>query len=255
MKKALKVVLVIVVILVLIVLFRPDDSPKKELGTLRWPSSQLSKMLPIPDSNIGDVTLESEDGLMIDVGDITEDMYNDYVEACKENGFTVDYTSGTGFYYANNIDGYDLSLYYDEDEEIMTINLLAPTEETTEESETDDTTVEEQQTENTQEESSVEAESESEDSEEPAEGIRPEFKEAMDSYEEFFNGYCDFMEEYTNSDDAVGMLNEYTEWMSDYTETMQKLTELGEEELSTEELQYYIEVTGRITQRLAEIGN
>ena len=162
MKKLLKIALVIVVVLILIVLFKPDSNEtEKELGELRWPSSPLSQMLPTPDSTVGEVTLESLSGLMIDVGNTSEDAYNAYIESCKEKGFTVDYKSGSGFYYADNSDGYSLSLYYDEEEEIMTISLHAPSEESTEEASS------EQQTENTQEESSSDTSGESENLEEP----------------------------------------------------------------------------------------
>ena len=42
-----------------------------------------------------------------------------------------------------------------------------------------------------------------EDEGQEASGIRPEFKEAMDSYEEFFDEYIDFMDTYSKSDNPV----------------------------------------------------
>lgn len=41
------------------------------------------------------------------------------------------------------------------------------------------------------------------------ERIRPEFKQAMDNYEEFYDEYIAFMKEYTESPDASAMAVEY----------------------------------------------
>lgn len=85
-----------------------------------------------------------------------------------------------------------------------------------------------------------------------ADGIRPEFKAAMDSYEAFFDEYVAFMEEYAESTDAAGMSTEYIAMMQQYLETMEAMQELGEEELSDEEALYYAEVSLRISQKLME---
>lgn len=42
-------------------------------------------------------------------------------------------------------------------------------------------------------------------------GMRPEFKEAMDAYEAFFDDYCDFMKKFNESPDDLSLLGEYTE--------------------------------------------
>ncbi len=85
-------------------------------------------------------------------------------------------------------------------------------------------------------------------------GMRPEFKVAMDSYEEFFDEYCEFMKKYSKSDNITSMLTDYMEYMTKYADTMKKLDEIGEEELNSVELKYYTEVVGRITQKLVEVS-
>ena len=85
-------------------------------------------------------------------------------------------------------------------------------------------------------------------------GMRPEFKEAMDSYEMFFDEYCAFMEKYNSSTDPMSMLNDYMSFMSRYTETMTKLNNIREGEMNTAELLYYTEVMLRINQKLNEIS-
>ena len=84
-------------------------------------------------------------------------------------------------------------------------------------------------------------------------GIRPEFKEAMDSFEAFFDEYVAFMKAYMDSNDPLGMMEEYTSMMQQYVETMGELEDIDEEELSEEEALYYAEVVLRINQKLLEV--
>ena len=74
-------------------------------------------------------------------------------------------------------------------------------------------------------------------------GIRPEFKEALDSYEQFFNEYADLMEAYKNNPTDLQLLTKYADFMSKYSDYMQKLDELKTEDMSTEESAYFIDVT------------
>lgn len=87
----------------------------------------------------------------------------------------------------------------------------------------------------------------------PTSGIRPEFQEAMDSYEEFFDKYVEFMKKYIDSGYPISMLSDYTELMSQYVETMEAMEKLGEEEMSSEEAAYYLEVTTRINKKLLDV--
>lgn len=88
----------------------------------------------------------------------------------------------------------------------------------------------------------------------PVSGIRPEFKEAMDSYEAFFDEYVSFMERYAKSDNPLSMFTEYANYMTKYAETMEALDQIDDESLSTEELAYYVEVQNRITQKLLNVA-
>ncbi len=84
--------------------------------------------------------------------------------------------------------------------------------------------------------------------------IRPEFKEAMDSYEAFFDEYCEFMKKYMESDDLLSMMTDYASYMAQYSETMDKLEKMGEEEMSDAESAYYLEVMTRINTKLMEVA-
>lgn len=85
-------------------------------------------------------------------------------------------------------------------------------------------------------------------------GIRPEVKDFLDSYESFMNEYCDFMEKYENSDDVASMLNDYTEYMKKYADFTQKMDDMGNSDLNTEELKYYLDVQNRVSQRLLTVS-
>lgn len=52
--------------------------------------------------------------------------FEDYVEECKDAGFTVDYSRQDSYYLADDGEGYSLSLMFDEDGEELTIYLSAP---------------------------------------------------------------------------------------------------------------------------------
>lgn len=81
-------------------------------------------------------------------------------------------------------------------------------------------------------------------------GIRPEFKKAMDSYEEFFDEYIIFMENFRKSSNPASMMADYTNYMTKYTETITAMNNIDDGTLSNEELAYYIEVQSRISGKL-----
>ena len=85
-------------------------------------------------------------------------------------------------------------------------------------------------------------------------GMRPEFKEAMDSYEEFYKEYCDVLKKYSNNPTDLSILTEYTKLMEQSVEMSEKFEAWDEGEMNDVELKYYLEVSGRVTQMLLEVG-
>lgn len=85
-------------------------------------------------------------------------------------------------------------------------------------------------------------------------GISPEFKEAMDSYEAFFREYCEIIKQYRENPSDAALLAKYSEYLVQYAETMSKLEAIDEDSLSEAELLYYTEVSGRITEMLLEVA-
>ncbi len=82
--------------------------------------------------------------------------------------------------------------------------------------------------------------------------IRPEFKEAMDSYEEFFDEYCEFMKKYAKNPSDLELLLQYASYVSKMSETMEDFEALEDTEMTDAEAIYYLEVSTRISKKLLE---
>ena len=77
----------------------------------------------------------------------------------------------------------------------------------------------------------------------------------MDSYEAFINEYCDFLEKYSEEGEPVSMMEDYVSYMEKYGEVIDHLLAMedNEDNLTSAELAYYMEVNARIMQRMAEV--
>lgn len=84
-------------------------------------------------------------------------------------------------------------------------------------------------------------------------GMRPEFKEAMDSYEAFYDEYCELLQEYAANPTDITLLGKYTEFLSKAAEMDEKF-DAWEGDMNDTELKYYTEVGLRISQKLIETG-
>lgn len=84
--------------------------------------------------------------------------------------------------------------------------------------------------------------------------MRPEFKDALDSYEAFFKEYCDYITKFNANPTDLGLLADYANYVAQYADMMSKLDALDDGELNDAELKYYIDVTARITKMLADVA-
>lgn len=95
-------------------------------------------------------------------------------------------------------------------------------------------------------------------SEEPAselvDGMHPEFKEAMDTYEAFYDEYCDFMKEFEKNPSDLSLLAKYGELLMKAEQMNHAFEEWNEDELNDIELKYYLEVNNRVTQKLLDVA-
>lgn len=85
-------------------------------------------------------------------------------------------------------------------------------------------------------------------------GMRPEFKEAMDAYEAFYNEYCDFMVEYKKNPTDLTLITKYGELLTKAVEVDEAFAAWDEDDLNNEELKYYLEVNNRVMQKLVDVA-
>lgn len=253
----------LIIVIVIIILALKDENQKEtfvtketEMGTLNWPKSEIAALLPIPESSVGEVISESADGCFMNVGKMSQDDFNAYVDKCAEKGFVVDYERGDMFYYADDEKGNHISLFYDGDN-VMNVEIRKA----------DDAEVEEESENDNKKEENIEfietesKETESDETDDAgnntgqADDLRPEFKKAMDSYEEVMTEYCDFMKKYSESDGTdPKLLADYADYMSKYVEAVRDFEDWESGELNTAEMAYYLDVQNRIAKKLLEIS-
>lgn len=231
-----------------------------EMGTLNWPKSEIAGLLPLPQSTVGKVSTDTADGCYIYVGETTIDGFNSYADECSNCGFSVDYERGDKFYNANDECGNALSLSY-RGNNVMIIQLKKNYETETDKAEIETENKvssepeQEETAEKTAEQLAEETAEQPGDDAESADGMRTEFKEAMDSYESFMNEYCDFMKKYAESDGTeIGLLADYTKYMSKYADAMEAFEAWDSEEMNMAETAYYLEVQTRISKKLLEVA-
>lgn len=90
-------------------------------------------------------------------------------------------------------------------------------------------------------------------SEKLIDGMRPEFKEAMDAYEAFYTEYCEFMKEYSENPTDLTLLAKYADMLVKAEEMNEAFEEWDESELSNEELKYYLDVYNRVMKMLVDV--
>ncbi len=203
----------------------------EELKELSWPTTGIGAILPAPTSNFGKITSDSSSCFRVLIGDTNIDEYNDYVSICEQKGFTVDYIKQEGMFEAKNSEGYRLNLSY---EGYNRIDIMIQTPK----------------------EANVDGNSSfiDEDTSLTTDEIDPDFKSAMDSYEEFMNEYVAFMKKYSENPSDLSLLADYADFMSDYADYIEDFEEWEDEDLNPAEFAYYLDVQTKVSQKLLEVS-
>ena len=84
--------------------------------------------------------------------------------------------------------------------------------------------------------------------------VSADVKEALDSYEAVMDEYVSFMQKYKDSGYSADMLSDYTAMLQKYTEFSEKINAMDTSSMSSADYAYYIEVTGRVSQKLMEVA-
>lgn len=240
-------------------------------STAYWPDSKLANLIPRPDSKVFSIENDDEDMFCIIVQKVSKGKYQKYVVKCKQFGFTEEMMEDEISYSADNAEGYSLSIYYDEEEKSMEVDVYSngeyeeepeeteqeeaiPVEDVTEEEMSEEPVAEEEEAapeDGTrrnpgEEEDGVSdnqaTETAAEDNTEEAveEELSAGYEERMTSLEEFFDQYGDFMQEYLMEDDPSARSSEYDDWQNRYHTNMQALNDLGNSNLSASEKEDYM---------------
>lgn len=220
-----------------------------KFGSITWPSSTVGNMLPAPKSTTGKFSYEHDDSFFVYVGETSKADYDQYVADCSANGFNIDYDKGDTYYRADNADGYHISLKY-EGNNIMAVEIKA--------SKNSDAGTSEPATTESSTETTVPSESNATETKpndtDLVDGMRKDFKDAMDSYEAFMDEYVAFMKKYSDNPSDVGLLADYTKYMSKYADMVEKFDKWESEDLNDAELAYYIDVQARVSKKLLEVA-
>ena len=76
----------------------------------------------------------------------------------------------------------------------------------------------------------------------------------MDSYEAFYDSYCEILTKYKANPSDLSILTEYSSMLVKMAEMQKAFDEWNSEDLNKEELAYYLEVSNRITQKLLKVS-
>ncbi len=210
-----------------------------EMSTITWPTGKAGSQLPAPKSTTGKFSYEYDDHFRVYVGETSRADYEQYAADCAAAGFNIDYDKGDSYYRADNAAGYHISLKY-EGNSIMSVEISAP--------KGDDAST------------STPAADPAPDTAEPKDtnlvnGMRKDFKDAMDSYEAFMDEYVAFMKKYSDNPSDVSLLADYARYMSKYGDMVDKFNKWESEDLNDAELAYYMDVQTRVNQKLLAVAN
>lgn len=220
-----------------------------KFGSITWPSSTVGNMLPAPKSTTGKFSYENDDSFFVYVSETSKADYDQYVADCSANGFNIDYDKGDTYYRADNADGYHISLKY-EGNNIMAVEIKASKNS---DAGTSEPATTEPSTETTAPSESNATETKPNDTD-LVDGMRKDFKGAMDSYEAFMDEYVAFMKKYSDNPSDVGLLADYTKYMSKYADMVEKFDKWESEDLNDAELAYYIDVQARVSKKLLDVA-
>lgn len=92
----------------------------------QWSQTELGSKIPKPDVKVVESGRDDEIIFMFDAYGLSLEQFNAYVEECKELGYTIEPGSFEGFYSADNTEGYNVYLYYDEKDYSMSGTISAP---------------------------------------------------------------------------------------------------------------------------------
>lgn len=100
---------------------------EETIPAVYWPETTLGSVLPKPSAPvIKEESINNEESFYFRAYGLTLADFDSYITECKNKGFTVDSKSYEGFYSADNAEGYNVYLSYDETNDCINGSIKAP---------------------------------------------------------------------------------------------------------------------------------
>lgn len=224
-----------------------------EMSPITWPSSKAANQLPVPKSIFGKFSYENEDSFVVYIGNTSMEDYEKYVKACSDKGFTVNYSKGDDWYYAYNNSGWHLSLKY-EGNNIMSIGISAPANNPKDSGDSNKSDAKKDAAKAAPKQATPKAEPKPKTNTKLVNGLRSDFKAAMDSYETVMDEYVAFMKKYKKNPTDKTILNEYSAYLDKYNDAVKKFNNWHSKDLNSDELNYYVDVQARVSKKLIAVS-
>lgn len=120
--KRIKVFYCVLLIMILGLIACGSDAEEIE-----WKNIVLGDVIPEPQSNLMEIFTNDDEALDVYIHDMSENDFLEYVGWCEEQkDFNIDTEKDTSSFSGYNKEGYYLSLYYDDSEDEMNIDLQIP---------------------------------------------------------------------------------------------------------------------------------
>lgn len=222
-----------------------------KLSEIEWPDNIASSQLPKPKSKIGKFYFEYDDSFFVYIGETSKTDYAEYVSACSNMGFNVDYNKGDDHYSADNNDGWHIRIEY-VGNNIMSIDIDPPDEDDFDDEDVGEVTTVSTTTQTSETKATAESTTKTTNL---VDGMRIEFKSAMDSYESYMKEYVEFMKKFDEDSSNLTLISQYASMMSKYADFVDDFEKWGDEEMNTAETKYYIDVQARVAKLLLEIDD
>ncbi len=91
--------------------------------TVQWTEKEIGTEIDKPEAEVIKVTLDLDDYLCFDVYGVSESQFEEYMDLCKERGYTKDADKDEDSYDAERDDGYSVSIDYDQTDCIMDVSV------------------------------------------------------------------------------------------------------------------------------------
>ncbi len=225
----------------------------EEMSEITWNTTGLGEKLPVPTSTYGKVSTDSSSTYRVLLGKTSLDEFNKYVESCQEKGFNIDYNKQEKKYTAKNSEGYSLEVSY-EGNNVIDIMIEAPKEESSNNNseETNNNNTTNNNTNNNNTSNNNTTNNNTNNNTQMVNGMRKDFKDAMDSYEKFMDEYIAFMKKYNANPSDLSLLTEYTKILDKYNKFVDDFDNWESDDLNTKEAAYYLEVQTRVNKKISE---